>query len=75
MGKMLLVALVPALAAVFFSFLAWISVTLIEVDKRTETTVVKVEQNHDMIKPMWEAFVRDRTLAEGRAFSRAGTED
>ena len=75
MGKTLTLALVPAVAAVFFSFLAWTSLTLIEVDKRTATTVVKVEQNYDMIKPMWEAFVRDRALAKGRAFSRAGAED
>ena len=75
MGKTLLVALIPALSAIFFSFLAWTSLTLIEVDKRTATTVVKVEQNHDMIKPMWEAFVRDRALADGRAFSRARTAD
>jgi|TARA_R110000823_G_scaffold271916_1_gene391284 hypothetical protein len=75
MGKPLLVALVPAFAALFFSFLAWTGLTLIEVDKRTETALLKIEQNHAMIKPMWEAFVRDRSLADGRAFSRAGTED
>jgi len=69
MGKTLTLTLIPAVAAVFFSFLAWVSLTLIEVDKRTATTVVKVEQNYDMIKPMWEAFVHSRKIARAHAES------
>jgi hypothetical protein len=69
MGKTIALTLVPAGVVVFFSFLAWTSLTLIEVDKRTATTVVKVEQNYDMIKPMWEAFVHSRKIARAHAES------
>jgi len=69
MGKTLTLTFIPAVAAVFFSFLAWVSLTLIEVDKRTATTVVKVEQNYDMIKPMWEAFIQSRKIARAHAES------
>jgi len=36
----------------------WIVSTLIEVDKRTAMTEMKVSENHKMIKPLWEDFIR-----------------
>ena len=35
----------------------WIVTTLIEVDKRTAITEVKVSENHRMLKPLWEDFI------------------
>ena len=36
----------------------WIVSTLIEVDKRTAIMAEKVSENHKMIKPLWEDFIR-----------------
>jgi len=38
--------------------IVWIVTTLIEVDKRTALTEMKVSENHKMIKPLWEDFIR-----------------
>jgi len=40
--------------------IVWIVTTLIEVDKRTAMTEMKVSENHKMIKPLWENFVRSK---------------
>ena len=40
--------------------IVWIVTTLIEVDKRTALTEMKVSENHKMIKPLWENFVRSK---------------
>ena len=41
-----------------FGVMAWIATTLIAVDKRTEIMAVKVEENHSMLKPLWEDFIK-----------------
>ena len=48
--------------------IGWFVNTLIEVDKRTAIMAEKVSENHKMIKPLWEDFIRrskpDGNLAE-----------
>ena len=41
--------------------IVWIVTTLIEVDKRTAITEMKVSENHKMLKPLWEEFIRSKT--------------
>ena len=41
--------------------IGWIVTTLIEVDKRTAITELKVSENHKMLKPLWEEFIRRKT--------------
>ena len=41
-----------------FGALAWMVSTLISVDKRTEVMAVQVSANHDMLKPLWEDFIK-----------------
>ena len=41
-----------------FGVLFWMAVTLITLDKRTEVMSVKIQQNNDMLKPLWEDFIR-----------------
>jgi hypothetical protein len=41
-----------------FGVLSWMAVTLITLDKRTEVMSVKIQQNNDMLKPLWEDFIR-----------------
>ena len=41
-----------------FGVMAWIATTLIAVDKRTEIMAVKVEENHSMLKPLWEDIIK-----------------
>ena len=38
--------------------IVWIVTTLIEVDKRTAIMAEKVSENHKMITPLWEDFIR-----------------
>tara|TARA_R110002020_G_scaffold111597_1_gene257333 strand:+ start:418 stop:666 length:249 start_codon:yes stop_codon:yes gene_type:complete len=40
------------------AFFLWTASTLVEVDKRTAITEVKVKENNDMIKPLWKDFIR-----------------
>ena len=42
----------------FAGAIGWSISTLIEVDKRTAIMAQKVSENHKMIKPLWEDFIR-----------------
>ena len=42
----------------FAGAIGWSISTLIEVDKRTAIMAEKVSENHKMIKPLWEDFIR-----------------
>ena len=46
----------------FAGAIGWSISTLIEVDKRTAIMAEKVSQNHEMIKPLWEDFIRRRAI-------------
>ena len=56
-----------------FGVLSWMTVTLITLDKRTEVMSVKIEQNNEMLKPLWEDFIRrsatydNKTIKYGEA--------
>jgi len=41
-----------------FGAIAWIVATLISVDKRTEVMAIQVNANHEMIRPLWEDFIK-----------------
>jgi len=45
-------------------FLSWMALTLISVDKRTAVMSFKVSQNHDMLKPLWEEFIKQKVEKE-----------
>ena len=47
--------LIGTLTATFF---VWTASTLVEVDKRTAITEVKVKENNEMIKVLWTEFVK-----------------
>jgi len=56
--------LIGTLTATFF---VWTASTLVEVDKRTAITEVKVKENNEMIKVLWTEFIKrkdDGNLAE-----------
>ena len=38
--------------------MAWICLTLINVDKRTAITEIKVKENNEMIKVLWTEFIK-----------------
>ena len=40
------------------SFCLWTASTLVEVDKRTAITEVKVKENNEMIKVLWTEFIK-----------------
>jgi|TARA_R100000353_G_scaffold91236_1_gene67294 hypothetical protein len=42
--------------------IAWIVTTLIEVDKKTAVTMVKVEENHKMLHTLWIDFINRKTI-------------
>jgi hypothetical protein len=42
----------------FAGSIGWTMQTLIEVDKRTAIMAEKVSENHKMITPLWEDFIR-----------------
>ena len=42
----------------FAGAIGWTMQTLIELDKRTAMMAEKVSENHKMITPLWEDFIR-----------------
>ena len=56
-----------------FGVLSWMAFRLITVYKRTEVMSVKIEQNNEMLKPLWEDFIRrsatydNKTIKHGEA--------
>jgi hypothetical protein len=53
--KNIIGGLIGTLTATFF---VWTASTLVEVDKRTAITEVKVKENNEMIKVLWTEFVK-----------------
>ena len=51
----------------FAGAIGWSVSTLIEVDKRTAIMAGKVSENHKMIKPLWEDFIRRRSIDDNHA--------
>ena len=51
----------------FAGAIGWSISTLIEVDKRTAIMAEKVSENHEMIKPLWEDFIRRRAIDDNHA--------
>ena len=51
-------ALVGSITTLSLGAITWMTVTLINVDKRTAVMSVKIEQNNSMLKPLWEDFIR-----------------
>ena len=61
-----------------FGVLSWMAFTLITVDKRTEVMSVKIEQNNEMLKTLWEDVIRrsatydNKTIKYGEARGKSG---
>ena len=51
-------ALVGSITTLSLGAITWMTVTLISVDKRTAVMSVKIEQNNEMLKPLWEDFIK-----------------
>ena len=51
-------AFIIGVGGVGYSWADWVTKTLIAVDKRTEVMAFKVEENHSMLKPLWEDFIK-----------------
>ncbi len=75
MDKAVLSVLLAAVLTALLSLLGWQASTLIDVDKRTERTALKVDENYRMIKPMWEQFIRSRNVVnvDGKSSDRTQT--
>jgi uncharacterized protein YuzE len=46
------------------------TVTLINVDKRTAVMSIKIEQNNEMLKPLWEDFIKRSARYEQAAIKK-----
>ena len=54
--------------------MSWMSYTLISLDKTSEITSFKVSENHRMIKPLWEDFIRRRVSNDYSSVSNEKTD-
>jgi hypothetical protein len=74
MERILITSFVSGVVVAFLGFFSWTALTLIDVDKRTEKTAVKVDQNHAMITTLWERLIdRDVARANVESTDRAKT--
>ena len=75
MDKTIIGILLAGAVTAFLSLFGWQASTLIDVDKRTERTALKVDENYRMIKPMWEQFIKSRKVVsvDGESSDRTQT--
>ena len=63
-------ALVGSITTLSLGAISWMTVTLISVDKRTAVMSVKIEQNNEMLKPLWEDFIKRSARYEQAAIKK-----
>ena len=63
-------ALVGSITTLSLGAITWLTVTLISVDKRTAVMSVKIEQNNEMLKPLWEDFIKRSARYEQAAIKK-----
>ena len=63
-------ALVGSITTLSLGAITWMTVTLINVDKRTAVMSVKIEQNNEMLKPLWEDFIKRSAKYEQAAIKK-----
>lgn len=63
-------ALVGSITTLSLGAITWMTVTLISVDKRTAVMSIKIEQNNEMLKPLWEDFIKRSARYEQAAIKK-----
>ena len=63
-------AFVGGITTLSLGAITWMTVTLISVDKRTAVMSVKIEQNNEMLKPLWEDFIKRSARYEQAAIKK-----
>ena len=63
-------ALVGSITTLSLGAITWMTVTLISVDKRTAVMSVKIEQSNEMLKPLWEDFIKRSARYEQAAIKK-----
>ena len=63
-------AIVGSITTLSLGAITWMTVTLITVDKRTAVMSVKIEQNNEMLKPLWEDFIKRSARYEQAAIKK-----
>ena len=63
-------ALVGSITTLSLGAITWMTVTLITVDNRTAVMSVKIEQNNEMLKPLWEDFIKRSARYEQAAIKK-----
>ena len=63
-------ALVGSITTLSLGAITWMTVTLINVDKEIAVMSVKIEQNNEMLKPLWEDFIRRSASYEQAAIKK-----
>jgi hypothetical protein len=70
MAMLIKQAIVGSITTLSLGAITWMTVTLINVDKRTAVMSVKIEQNNEMLKPLWEDFVKRSARYEQAAIKK-----
>jgi hypothetical protein len=70
MAMLIKQALVGSITTLSLGAITWMTVTLISVDKRTAVMSVKIEQNNEMLKPLWEDFIKRSARYEQAAIKK-----
>ena len=63
-------ALVGSITTLSLGAITWMTVTLISVDKSTAVMSVKIEQNNEMLNPLWEDFIKRSARYEQAAIKK-----
>ena len=63
-------AFVGGITTMSLGAITWMTVTLINVDKEIAVMSVKIEQNNEMLKPLWEDFIKRSVKYEQAAIKK-----
>ena len=58
-----LIGVIGFFAALSIPFIGWVGISIVDLKVDVAETHAKVDANYQMIRPMWEQFISEKTVA------------
>lgn len=58
-----LIGVIGFFAALSIPFIGWVGISIVDLKVDVAETHAKVDANYQMIRPMWEKFISEKTIA------------
>lgn len=60
----ILIGVIGFFTALSIPFIGWVGVSIVDLKVDVAETHAKVDANYQMIRPMWEKFISEKTVAD-----------